>query len=87
MEARWVERPEQTQTCQCVLPQRVNVTSHGVGGVFVWSGCSGGYIQNSSFCFIRAADSAHLSVYKREVAKCQLLLHGQGWLLEGKYKQ
>lgn len=31
MEARWVERPEQTQTCQRVLPQRVNVTSRGVG--------------------------------------------------------
>lgn len=33
MEARWVERPEQTQTCQCVLLRRVNVTSRGVGGV------------------------------------------------------
>lgn len=31
MDARWVERPEQTQPCQCVLPQRVNVTSRGVG--------------------------------------------------------
>lgn len=87
MDARWVERPEQTQPCQCVLPQRVNVTSRGVGdgggGLFVRFGCSGGYIQNSSFRFIRAADSARLSVYKRDVVKCQSVLRGQGWLMEG----